>query len=384
MMEHRQRSEEAIERQIIRTDVWSSLRRRLVRRRRTLSWSQALVPIVIATIGWVGFGSGCGREADLGSNPYQLTEKNFTCDRYDDAVKSDRLKTMPPRFVNEGSFRVGRVEDVRNQLAGIPVPLMEYLYGVHRQNGLTVSESPLRGSTIGVTTLVGFRGGTMVPTSIAVTNRPEAIIFALQHEVGHAVEGHVRRLKQTDPRQWQGAFNEGRSNAKIRSYARSEPAEYFAEAFANFYCSPAAHDFIKTELPQTYAQLKTMLPPPSWEEGNGGSSGGSTQGPDKGLYVLIDDENPAAAYLYVSAPEKITTLRACKAAANLQAEKPACVPGASSEIALEPVDHKVQGRKVLRSKNPVDPKDLGHVHLVGLGAQGETVEGRTLKFQERT
>jgi hypothetical protein len=321
--------------------------------------------------------TGCGiAPKAIESSPYQLTEKNFACNRYPDGEQTTRLTSMPERFINEPSFRVGKVQDVRNQLTGIPSPLMDYLFKVHRQNGLAITEAPLGGSTIGETTLIGPRGSTMVPTSIRITNRPDAIFFALQHEVGHAVEGHLRQVKSSNQAQWANAFQEGRSNPKLRSYARSAPGEYFAEAFANFYCSQEAHAFLKTELPQTYGYLKEMLPPPRWDEPGGPKI--------DDMYVLIDDENPSAIYLYLSLPEEVASLKLCPSEKNPSASQGSCLTTGPTAVNFEKIDSKIDKRIVMKSAEPVDLKAIPEMTIVGLNTKGETVKTRKISLTQST
>lgn len=315
---------------------------------------------------------GCGQMSPQASDPLQLTEKNFACNEYTASEINERLKGMPQNFINTQSFQVGTVEQVRNQLTGIPEPMMTYLFDVHRQNGLSISEAPLGNTTIGETLLIGPRRDMMVPTRIRITNRQEAVFFALQHEVGHAVEGFVNRSKQVDPQTWQRAFQEGRSNGKLRTYARSSPGEYFAEAFANFYCSQAAHDFLKAELPQTYGHLKNTLPPPKWEEP------GSRRTND--LYVLIDDENPEEIYLYLSLPEDVTSIRSCKTPKTANGGAGTCPQDARNEVAFEKIESPVKGRVIMKSTSPIDRSAHSELTFMGANLKGETVQSRSLSF----
>jgi len=214
---------------------------------------------------------GCGsKHPHQESEVTQLTEKPMGCQLYPSREQEIHLSDMPPRFINSGSFRVNNVENVKNHLTGIPRKLLGFLYSVHATNGFNISERNSFPGAVGVTYFVrGFRGEN-VPTKIEITPAvpgvSDPVHFALQHEVGHAVENFVKKNVPSAAQIWQGLFQAGRTNVAIRPYARSTQQEFFAETFNNFYCSPEANEFLKAQLPRTHAELSKILPPPRWEE----------------------------------------------------------------------------------------------------------------------
>ena len=66
-----------------------------------------------------------------------------------------------------------------------------------------------------------------------------------------------------------------RTRNDIRTYAKSAPAEAWAEAYANFYCSPESNAFIQKNLPFTHEFLRAVLAPPIWETSQSENSSGT-------------------------------------------------------------------------------------------------------------
>jgi hypothetical protein len=132
----------------------------------------------------------------------------------------------------------------------------------------------------GLTTLVGgsTKNGHRGMVAISVTTTMQQVGFALQHEVGHAVEivaeeaaaatdQYSNFSAQTLAMRSEMVAANARKPGLIRSYAMSNAGESWAEAYANFYCSPESNRFIKDNLPKTYQFLRAVLEPPVWENG---------------------------------------------------------------------------------------------------------------------
>lgn len=207
---------------------------------------------------------GCGvSRQEGGSNIKQLGNKDFACVEYDAAQTKAQLKDMPQGFINEASFRVGKVDRVENQLTGIPRSYLTYLFALNPQNGFRIAERNLGFGTVGVTMRAM---PSLTPLTVDLASTATGVDFALQHELGHALEGRVREENTGFATALQGLFQKESRNANLRSYARTQPAEYFAEAFANFYCSKDAQEFIASNVPDTYKLLKTSLAAASWDQ----------------------------------------------------------------------------------------------------------------------
>jgi hypothetical protein len=125
-------------------------------------------------------------------------------------------------------------------------------------------------------TQTGFYG--MIATDI--TTGYEQAGFALQHEIGHAVEVVAREAAQkTAYQNFDAAIENVRQElrskgAMIRRYAKDydTDGEAFAESYANYYCSPSSHAFIKNNLPYTYGFLSAVLAPPVWKQQDTGAA----------------------------------------------------------------------------------------------------------------
>ncbi len=327
----------------------------------------------------------CGGVEPNDSTTLQLTDRDFACYQYSDGQRSSHLRDMPPSMVNAGSFRQGNVDDVKNQLTGIPKPLLEYLYGRTTQVRFSIAEARLGRGTMGVTMLRGANTLSMEPESIRIAAIPEAVNFALQHEVGHAVEFQVKRDDpQRHQQRWRQAFQEGLNNRKLRAYARESSGEYFAEAFANFYCSPDAHNFISQELPQTYSLLRSILPPPRWEESqdpqrtsDGQSNPQSPRGQPR-FFVFIEPTSPDRAYIYVASDSQVKNIDLC-----LDTKK-ACEQKTVMEPSFTITDKQISGQAVLRSKNTIAISPEMQFTIHGLGERGEKLGSRAIVIKKRS
>lgn len=204
---------------------------------------------------------GSGRESAQ-SKMTQLGLHDYPCITYQPQQIAQALQGMPEGFILESSFRIGQVDRVKNQLTGIPRPYLQRLFELHGKNGFEISEYKLPSYAMGSTQRARE---SLVPLRIDIQAAEGAIDFAVQHEVGHAVEGFIKKLHKGTEESFSKAYEKERSKPELRAYAQSDVGEYFAEAFANFYCSKEAQLFIADHLPQTYKVLKSSLLPASFD-----------------------------------------------------------------------------------------------------------------------
>jgi hypothetical protein len=340
---------------------------------------------LVPAVGLFLINLSCGRVEPNDSTINQLTDKDFACYLYSEGQRTAHLREMPPSMVDFGSFRQGNPEDVKNQLTGIPKPLLEYLYGRTTQNRFSISEARLGRGTMGVTLLRGFNALAMEPESIRIAAVPEAVNFALQHEVGHAIESQVKRNDpQRNQQNWRIAFQEGLNNRKLRAYARESAGEYFAESFANFYCSPDAHNFISQELPQTYRLLRDILPPPRWEESQGpqrtadGSATPRSPRVQPRFFVYLEPTTSNRAYIYVASSSEVKNIDLC-----LDTKK-ACQQKTVMEPSFTIADKQIAGQSVLRSKDSVSISPEMQFTIHGLGDGGEKLGSRSIVIKKRS
>ena len=178
------------------------------------------------------------------------------------------IKALPADFLT--GYSGAQMDIARSRLAGISDRDMDHLLYTHQQGTLSgIHPALLFFGVAGLTyltsgqTRTGFHG--MVATSI--TTGDTASGFALQHEIGHATEIVAQEAAQkTEYANFDAAINQMYSemtskSSLIRDYARSSPAEAWAEAYANYHCSPATQAFIQANLPFTFKFLSAVLPP---------------------------------------------------------------------------------------------------------------------------
>lgn len=280
---------------------------------------------------------GCGSElVTSGSHTKQLGNRDFPCTTFETEQISAALRGMPEGFLNEGSFQVGKVDRVKNQLTGMPRPYLEWLFALRAQNGFRIGERNLGPGVMGVTVRNGSTG---IPLSVEVAARADAIDFALQHEIGHALETRVLELNGSFASAFNTAYRNERSNQNLRSYARSSATEYFAEAFANFYCSKDAQEFIASNVPETYALLKKSFLPASFDEPSAATAGKDT------WLMLVDDREQT--YLDVSFPASVKKAALCKGSSE------ECTKNPTIFATLTSSPTKISGRAVFRSESEI-------------------------------
>lgn len=269
----------------------------------------------------VVFTAASCRSSEENSNTRYLSVKSYKCFEHPSERIEAVRKKLPEGFLskNYGSS----FETALNRVAGIPDPYIDHLidrYKTRKFKG--IYPSSLGGSVAGLTQLQseGPDGSIMFATSITTT--VSDVGFALQHEIGHAIEGVIRQ-ENINQRAWiERNFNtlhlEAKSHPEVRSYAKSNPTETWAEAFANFYCSPESLSFIEGDganrqyFSRSKEFLRKVLLPPLWQTPN------SPQPPDPSqsnqLYVRFDPASPNAQtpWIEISAPSQTTTLFICE------------------------------------------------------------------------
>ena len=211
--------------------------------------------------------ASCRRGNEDASSLSYLTNSDETCATYS-AERMDYIKALPATFLT--GYSGAQMDIARSRLAGISDRDLDHLLYTHQKGTLSgIHPALLFFGVAGLTyltsgqTQTGFRG--MVATSI--TTGDSASGFALQHEIGHATEIVAQEAAQkTEFANFDAALNQMHSemtskSSLIRDYARSSPAEAWAEAYANFHCSPASQAFIKANLPFTFKFLSAVLPP---------------------------------------------------------------------------------------------------------------------------
>ncbi len=291
-----------------------------------------------------------------GSDLSQLTDQGFACVEYSKEQQDQKLQAMPAQFLRNETWTPATLLRARNALAGLPKGYLDYMYSLNKFNGFTISRRTLEGSTIGVTTF------TNVPLKVEINTQGFAPDFAMQHEVGHVIDV---ALDGKDP-QFQSAytslFQQESNNSKLRSYARSQPAEFFAEAFSNFYCGPKAAAFLKSELPKTYAFLKDTLQTPVFEET-------STVDPaslSKDVFMALDEtaSRTDPVPVYVSLDQGLAKAAICKG------DLDTCVKASREDVKFSADSHKVTGRKLFKSGTGLTLASGQVFTILGFDAQG--------------
>ena len=302
------------------------------------------------------FGCGSDYTADA-SRTTQVGRQTFPCIDYSLGQITQALRGMPEGTIEETSFRVGRVDRVKNHLAGIPQTYLEVLYAARLKYKFHIAERSLprsgAGVTMGLTThLVGGAGD---PLSLYLTTDAKAADFALQHEVGHAVEGTIRLKSPNLANGFSNVYAAEGSNANVGWYAKTNSREYFAEAFASFYCSKAAQDYMAAYLPRTYSILKANLAPATFDQPRPAAEVTDV------WMQLIELNN--SKFIEVSVAPSINKVALCKG------NKVECTKSQAVFATFGVSPTKIPGRTILRSENSIIlTKDLQVTVLVYDGA----------------
>ena len=219
---------------------------------------------------------GCGDGKGPDSNIKYLSSSSYDCYQAP-AERINKIKALPAGFIS--GYSGGQLDVAIGRVALIPDRDLNHLLWTYQTGVLHGIKGTFTFFAAGVTYLTSGRTKSgfseMVATSITTGTTQSG--FALQHEIGHAVEIVAREAAQGGAySDFSGALNKvyGELMSKgslIRSYAKSKPSESWAEAYANYYCSPDSKAFIQKNLPFTYGFLSAVLVPPLWENGAEGS-----------------------------------------------------------------------------------------------------------------
>jgi len=234
--------------------------------------------LLILTLAALTFTASCKKQED--SDTSALTNQNLSCTDYSAAQLakiSAEMNAVPGLF---SKFATADNAALVKHFAAIPASYRSELINLKKAGtfqGFVKAD-------LGTSGVMGSCSSTnRGPRLISLTSRyPNAINFAMIHEIGHGVEGIVQRKAGKTNAVWEStlkglmaeaeAFNKkgGISRAQqVRDYAFHSDAEFFAESFHNYYCSKETHSFIEKNLPKTYAFLKTVLEAPVFASGAG-------------------------------------------------------------------------------------------------------------------
>lgn len=253
--------------------------------------------------------AGC-RSSQTASAPQYLIEGEYNCFN----PPAERLSAVegriPSGFIS--GYAADKMPVLLNRIALIPDRDTGYLFDNFKA-GILRGIAPSGGGIFGIAGVTSLSAGTSPAGNSGLVAReigtgPNQAGFALQHEIGHAVE--ILAADYAMPTQYKDfpaaltqLQNELSRRGDVRSYAKSSPNEAWAEAYSNFYCSPESNDFIKSNLPFTHGLLRAVLVPPIWEatpsdkpprpQGDSGVTGGSEDNRADGRREESGDDGPA-------------------------------------------------------------------------------------------
>jgi len=323
---------------------------------------------------------GCGPKVDDDSEIQQLSGKAFKCDDADAARIQDVFTRLPADFI-QGWDDQSSIPRIKSLIANLPDEYLEFFRGLSARKTFYVTQKNLPGSTAGVTSWSGQSSG-----NVTLDSDSSMAIFALQHEFGHAVH-HMyfpSKGRKISTSQLEQLMAEGSRSGKLRSYALSSTSEYFAESFNNYYCSPQAHDFIKTNLPVTYSYMSQTLQPPRWVQP--GSTGGGIAPPTAALEIAAhllpaSTTTPAAGVeMVASAGMNAVRLFACTAPAAT------CKASPTANIEFKQLQVVTPGpvqRNYFQSMTPINPAATAAMSLISLDAAGKVIFVKPIQFKAR-
>lgn len=325
------------------------------------------------------FLAGCKPANDFSRSKY-LTPKDYKCYEPTNARLNEVQSMLPQGFVS-ASFG-SLTPTVINRLAGIPNDYLQHLIDRFKSRKFVgFAPENLGGGVAGLTRLEGRNEDEMYAKSIAL--RMDSVGFALQHEVGHALETFVkleaRKRKINFNSGFQAIFSEVQKSPGIRAYARSSVNESWAEAFANFYCSPESKEFIdggskSRGLPQTSSFLAQVLIQPQWlaTTPNGPTSSSSD------LFVaLTADSNVSdeSAQLHVSTLTSVDSVEFC-----VPGSETLCTASSKYYQRLDTSTDRLE-RRFFSAKNPIKLQNELVLLMVGRSASGDILTSRRIKLK---
>ena len=140
------------------------------------------------------------------------------------------------------------------------------------------------------------------PVWVAIADGQEN--FALQHEIGHAVESFVRRVateKGLPLEPINAIWNVIANHHSFSDYAQTSSREAFAEMFNSFYCSPESHGFIKKHFDKAdYKYMQELFEPPVWEAPV-----------DEAITAMILQNSDGSFDIKVSTPKSKSSVESC-------------------------------------------------------------------------
>ena len=225
----------------------------------------------ICTIVVMAAVSAC-QDDDIGTSQIKyLQQGDIGCHDYG-AERLSEMAALPQGFFT--GYQGESLKVATNRLAGIPNRDMDHLVWTFQQQKFRgISASAFLFGAAGLTTLsIGTtQSGFVGSVGTSVTTLADQPGFALQHEIGHAVQIVAREAAQkTAYADFDGALAalQGEliaAGGTVRGYAQSSPAESWAEAYANYYCSEESRRFIESNFPTSYKFLSAVLEPPPYE-----------------------------------------------------------------------------------------------------------------------
>jgi hypothetical protein len=269
---------------------------------------------------------------------------------------------------------------VMARLGGIPNTYLNHLVANYNA-GLFKGISPQSYKdprTAGMTELIDGQteAGNSGFIAISISTRPGSADFSLQHEIGHGAETLIaglaaRRGIRFSQRMRSMLMELALHRDVIRPYALTDVNEAFAEAFANYYCSPESKQFIENRLSKATAPfLKAVLEPPHWESG-------FNQPPEVKageIFVALEPITESTeAYIRLAAEAAVTHLSLC------QEPKESCLKREelADTAALEA--HQV-GRLSMSQATRIALSSLSTgMTLLGYNASGKLIAHRSLR-----
>lgn len=205
-------------------------------------------------------------------------------DTPEDNSELDQLQYRPNRCAVPSASRVAEMESILgdnfiqgfrggeaiNLLAALPDRYMSYLKDLQNKGIFTgISRGPIGNGALGVTALRFGGFDASVPLSIKIDTAPNATWAALQHEIGHAIQGFVFQNAEDmekNKANFDRIFALVRQSSFVRPYSKSQDLESFADLFSSFYCSPESYAFLEDNLFKNekglFQYLKQTLDPP--------------------------------------------------------------------------------------------------------------------------